>query len=40
MGEKIGFYRVLVGKLEGNRTFGSSNNRWDGDIIMDDKEMG
>jgi len=40
MGEKIGFYGVLVGKLEGNRIFGSSSNRLDGDIIRDYKEMG
>ena len=40
MGEKIGFYRVLVGKLEGNRIFGSSSNGRYGDIITDYKEMG
>ena len=38
MGEKIGFYRVLVGKLEGNRIFGSSSNGRYGDIITDYKE--
>ena len=40
MGAKIGFYGVLVGKLEGNRIFCSSSNRWDGGIITDYKEMG
>jgi hypothetical protein len=40
MGEKIGFCRVLVGKLEGNRIFGSYSNRCDGDDIMDYKSMG
>jgi hypothetical protein len=34
MGEKIGFYGVLGGKDEENRTFGSSSKRWGGNIIM------
>jgi hypothetical protein len=35
MGERRGVYRVLVGKSEGKRPFGSSKRRWDDNIKMD-----
>jgi hypothetical protein len=35
MGEKKGVYRVLVGKPEGKRLFGSPRSRWEGNIKMD-----
>jgi hypothetical protein len=38
--EKIRAYRVVVGKLEGKRIFGSLRNRRDGNNIMDRKKYG
>ena len=35
MGEKRGVYRVLVGKLEGNRPLGRPRHRWVDNIRMD-----
>jgi hypothetical protein len=40
MGEGRGIYRVLVGKLEGNRTLGRPRHRWDDNIKMDLQEVG
>jgi len=34
-GERIGAYRVLVGKPEGKRPFGRPRHRWDDNIKMD-----
>jgi len=31
-------YRILVGKLEGNRSLGVSRRRWEGNIKLDRKE--
>ena len=33
-------YRVLVGKLEGNRPLGRPRHRWENNIKMDLKEVG
>jgi hypothetical protein len=38
MGEKIGIYRFLVGKLEGRRPLGRSRRRWEDNIKMDLQE--
>jgi len=35
MGEDRGVERVLVGKPEGKRPFGSRRRRWEGNIKMD-----
>ena len=35
MGERIGVYRVLVGKPEGKRPFGRPRSRWVDNIKMD-----
>jgi hypothetical protein len=35
MGEKRGTYRVLVGKLEGNRPLGRPRPRWEDNIKTD-----
>jgi hypothetical protein len=35
MGERRGIYRVLVGKLEGNRPLGRPRQKWEDDIKMD-----
>jgi len=40
MREKIGVYRVLVGKPEGKKTLGRHRRRWEGNIKMDLQEMG
>jgi hypothetical protein len=40
MGEMRGLYRVLVGKPEGKRPFGSLRHRWEDNITMDLQEMG
>jgi hypothetical protein len=40
MGERIGVYRVLVGKPEGKRPFGRSRRGWDDTIKMDLQEVG
>ena len=40
MGERIGVYRVLVGKPEGKRLLGRSRSRWEDNIKMDLQEVG
>jgi hypothetical protein len=40
MGERRITCRVLVGKLEVNRTFGRSRSRWEDNIKMDFQEVG
>ena len=40
MGEKIGVYRVLVGKPEGKRLLGRPRRRWEDNIKMDLQEVG
>ena len=35
MGERIGVYRVLVGRPEGKRPLGRPRRRWEGNIKMD-----
>jgi hypothetical protein len=35
MGERIGLYRVLVGKPEGKRPLGRPKRRWEDNIKMD-----
>jgi hypothetical protein len=38
-GERIGTYRVLVGKTEGKRPIGSPRRRWEDNIKMDLQEV-
>ena len=40
MGESRGVYRVLVGKLEGNRPLGRPRRGWEDNIKMDLQEVG
>ena len=40
MVERRGVYRVLVGKTEGNRSFGRPRLRWQDNIKMDLQEVG
>ena len=40
MGERIGVYRVLVGKPDGKRPLGRLRLRWGDDIKMDRHEVG
>jgi hypothetical protein len=40
MGESKGAYRILVGKIEGTRSFGRPRRRWEDDIKMDLQELG
>jgi len=40
MGEGIGVYWVLVGKLEGKRPLGRLRRRWEDNIKMDLQEVG
>jgi hypothetical protein len=40
MGEKRNSYRILVGKPEGKRPLGRPRRRWEGNIIMDLREIG
>jgi hypothetical protein len=40
MGEKIGAYRILVGKPEGKRSLGRPRCRWVDNIKMDLREGG
>jgi hypothetical protein len=40
MGEGRGAYRVLVGRLEGNRPLGRPRHRWEDNIKMYLKEVG
>jgi len=40
VGERIGIYRVLVGKSEGKRTFGRPRYRWKDNSKMDIQEVG
>jgi hypothetical protein len=35
MGEKKNAYRILVGKLKGNRSLGRPGHRWVDNITMD-----
>ena len=39
MGERIGVYRVLVGKLDGKRPLGRPRRRWEDNIKMDLQEV-
>jgi len=39
-GERRGVYRVVLGKLEGKRTFGRPRRRWEDNIKMDLQEVG
>ena len=39
IGERIGVYRVLVGKPEGNRPLGRPRRRWEDNIKMDLQEV-
>jgi len=39
MGERIGIYRILVGKPEGKRPLGRPKCRWEGNIKMDLQEV-
>jgi len=38
--ESSGVYRVLVGKPEGKRRFGTPRHRWEDNIKMDIQEVG
>jgi hypothetical protein len=38
--ERIGVYRILVGKSEGNRTLGRPKRRWEDNIKMYVQEVG
>jgi len=40
MGERIGVYKVLVGKPEGKRPLGRSRHRWEDNIKIDFQEVG
>jgi 3-oxoacyl-ACP reductase-like protein len=40
MGEGKGVYRVLVGKPEGKRPFGTPRRRWEDNIKADFQEVG
>jgi hypothetical protein len=40
MGERVGVYRVLVGKPEGKRRLGRPRHRWEDDIKMDLQVVG
>jgi len=40
MGERVGAYKVLVGKTEGKRQLGRSRLRWEDNIKMDLQEVG
>jgi hypothetical protein len=40
MGEKWAAYRLLIGKLEGERPLGTPRHRWVGNIKMDLVEIG
>jgi len=39
MGEKIGVFRILVGKPEGKRPLGRPRRRWEDNIKMDLQEV-
>jgi hypothetical protein len=39
IGERRGVYRILVGKLEGKRSFGRLRRRWDDNIKVDLQEV-
>ena len=40
MGERIGAYRVLLGKPEGKRQLARPRRRWEYNIKMDIQEVG
>ena len=40
MGERRGVYRVIVGKPDGKRPFGTPRRRWEDNIKMDLQEVG
>jgi len=40
MGERRGVYRVLVGKLGGNRPLARPRHKWDHNMKIDLQEMG
>jgi len=39
-GKSRGVYRVLMGKLEGNRPLGRPRRRWEDNIRLDHQEVG
>jgi hypothetical protein len=39
-GERIGVYRVLVGRSEGKRPLGRPRRRWEDNIKLDLREIG
>jgi hypothetical protein len=39
MGDRRGAYRVLVGRLNGNKRFGRRRLRWEGSIKMKPQEV-
>jgi hypothetical protein len=39
-GEKRGAYRILVGRTEGRRPFGTPRRRWENNTKMDLQEVG
>jgi hypothetical protein len=39
-GEKIGAYRVLVGKPDGKRPLGRPKSKWEDNIKVDLQDMG
>jgi hypothetical protein len=40
MGNRKGVYKILVGKPEGNRSFGRPRRRWEDNIKMNLQEVG
>jgi hypothetical protein len=40
MGDRIGVYRILVGRPEGKRQIGRPRRRWEDNIEIDVKEVG
>jgi hypothetical protein len=40
MGERRGFYRILVGRPKGKRTLERPRHRWKNNIMMELKEIG
>ena len=40
LGERIGPYRFMVGKLERKRPLGRTGHKWEDNIKMDHREVG
>jgi hypothetical protein len=40
MGNRRGFYRVLMGRIEGRRSLGRRRSRWEDNIKMDLQKVG